>query len=193
MGVLETERLGPLFSVAMCMALRPSEAIGLRWADVDLDRRDIRIEQRIPYKDGEYDVRVPKTELCRRALPLPSAMVSVLQRHRIRQLEERVAASREWVDSGLVFTNLTGGPVYAAYVNRKLQRILEREGPPRIVSEQLRHTGATLLLALGESIEVVQEFLGHTSINTTRRYARVIEPLKRRAADRMDEFLSRGV
>ena len=74
-------------------------------------------------------------------------------------------------------------------MNRRLRTVLRRAEPAHVTFRELRHTGATLLLALGENIEVVQEILGHTSINTTRRYAKVIEPLKRRAADRMDAFV----
>jgi site-specific recombinase XerD len=41
-------------------------------------------------------------------------------------------------------------------------------------SHRLRHTLATRLLAKGVAIDVVQKVLGHTSINTTRRYAETL-------------------
>ena len=39
-------------------------------------------------------------------------------------------------------------------------------------SHRLRHTFATRLLAQGVPIDVVQEVLGHSNINTTRKYAK---------------------
>lgn len=113
----------------------------------------------------------------------------------------------DWEDQGLVFTNTTGGPLNEPYANRRLRTILDRcshccRGPkaehsghvhhaalPRVVFRELRHTGATLLLASGKPFEIVQELMGHTSITTTRRYARVIEPMRRDAAEAMDVFL----
>ena len=106
------------------------------------------------------------------------------------QIEECLASIRPWADSGLVFTNQTGGPLYGPHLTRHLRRILNGAGLPRVTFRELRHTGATALLAMGAELTVIQDLLGHTSIAMTRRYAQVVEPLKREAADRMDDFLS---
>lgn len=184
LAALDRERLGPLFKVALGLALRPSEAIGLRWEDVDFDTRVIRVEQGIQLIDGTYQVRRPKTERSRRAIPFPIEIGEILREQKVSQLEERVQALR-WDDSGLVFTNRHGGPVYPPYPNRRLQRILQDLGLKRVTFQELRHTGATLLLAMGAELAAIQDLLGHTSINTTRRYAQVVEPLKRDATELM--------
>lgn len=184
LAALDKERLGPLFKVALGLALRPSEAIGLRWEDVDFDARLIRVEQGIQLIDGTYHVLRPKTEGSRRTIPFPVEIGEILREQRVAQLEERMQAVR-WEDSGLVFTNRHGGPVYPPYPNRRLRRILQDLGLERVTFRELRHTGATLLLAMGAELAAIQDLLGHTSINTTRRYAQVVEPLKRDATDRM--------
>jgi integrase len=57
----------------------------------------------------------------------------------------------------------------------------------------LRHAYATLSLAAGVPLRVVQESLGHTSIATTAAvYAHVLPQLQRDAAQRLDEMLSEG-
>ena len=98
-------------------------------------------------------------------------------------------AADEWEDQDLVFPNTHGRPLLRVYVNRRLTKLFAAAGLPRILYRELRHTGATLLLAEGQPIEVVQELLGHTSIVTTRRYARVVEAVKRDVATAMDGFL----
>ena len=88
-----------------------------------------------------------------------------------------------------MFTNTAGGPIYADYANQRFRKLLALAGLPRISLRELRHTGAPLLLSTGAPLEVVQEQLGHTSILTTRRYARVLEESKRKAANRLGAWL----
>lgn len=182
---LESERLGVLFSTAMTLALRPGEAIGLRWADVDFKAGTLRIEQTIQHVGGEYLVLPPKTDQARRTIVLPTPLLAELQLHRNEQRLERIGA-REWTTSGLVFTNTRGTALNEPSVNRTLGRILERAGLPRLTFYELRHTGATAMLSLGVPLEQVQDLLGHTDIATTRIYAQVTEPLRREAAAKLE-------
>lgn len=186
--VLELERLGAMFTFAMALALRPSEAIGVRWEDVDFDSGEVQIRQGIQYVEGKFYATALKTDDSERVIPLPEAIVALLRRHRKSQLEERMAATR-WTESGLVFTNTRGTAVYEPQANRELKRILDHAGLPKIVFYQLRHTGATLLRSKGVDLDQLQELMGHTTIYTTRRYAQVLQPARRSAAGKMNEFL----
>jgi len=49
-----------------------------------------------------------------------------------------------------------------------------------------RHTNATLLLSLGVPIETVSKILGHSDIQTTQIYAKVIDKNKREAVSKLD-------
>ncbi len=53
----------------------------------------------------------------------------------------------------------------------------------------LRHSAATLMLAMGTPLPVVKDILGHASIKTTDRYTHVLEDMRREAADKMDGLL----
>jgi hypothetical protein len=54
-------------------------------------------------------IREPKTTHSRREVPLHATTVAMLRKHRIAQMEDRMAAANVWFDEGLVFTTETGG------------------------------------------------------------------------------------
>jgi integrase len=117
-------------------------------------------------------------------------IAAVLRQQRLRQLEERLAAGEGWVDSGLVFTNENGGPLYGPHVTRHFQRVLKRTGLPRQRFHDLRHAAASLVLAQGVPMVAIQRTLGHTSITTTANiYSHILPELQEEAAEQMGRFL----
>lgn len=192
-AAIDGDRLGPLYRLAMRLALRPSEALGLRWVDIDFESRTLTIAQNVQRFDrfegfpGGYAVLDPRPLRVGARFPLSDDLVELLREQRVAQLEERVGASH-WEDSGLVFTNLRGTALNGSYVNSHLKRLLALAGLPVITFQELRHTGATAMLALGAELAAIQELLGHTTIHMTRRYAGVVEPLKRDAVERVARF-----
>lgn len=110
--------------------------------------------------------------------------------HRIRQEEERQQAGGRWEEWGLVFTSTVGTPLDGSNVTHRFQKILERVGLPRIAFHDLRHTCASLLVAIGVPLPVIKEILGHTRISTTADiYTHVTPLLAREAMGKLDDLL----
>ncbi|CAB4166891.1 XerC Integrase [uncultured Caudovirales phage] len=191
------QRLEAFFQVSVTLGLRPSEVIGLRWEDVDLESAVVTVRRSTHRVKGGTVDRGTKTGR-ERTIALPPEIARVLRVHRAAVIEEQLAAPT-WKDERRVFTNEHGAAVYQPYVTRQLRAIIdranataERDGAPvlpRVTLYQLRHTAATLRLALGEPLEEVQDVLGHTSSDVTRRYARVVEARRKASAARVDDFL----
>ncbi len=191
LSAAEGDRLEALYRVALALGLRLGEALGLSWADVDLDAGSLRVRFALQRIDGKLTLKTPKTEKSRRTLTMPASLASALREHRVRQLEERLIAGARWQDSGLVFTNTVGGPLEASNVLKAFKRQLIAAGLPEQRFHDLRHAAASLLLAQGVAPRVVMDILGHSQMATTMDlYSHVMPAAHQDAAARMDAILS---
>jgi integrase len=186
------DRLEALYRVALSLGLRQGEVLGLRWQDIDFDARTLRIEVALQSVGGTLQLAPPKTANSRRTLPLPAALVTALEAHRIRQLEERLVAGKRWKEHGLVFPTSVGTPISPRNLVRSFKALLKRAYLPDIRFHDLRHSCASILAAQGVPPRVAMEILGHASITTTQNiYTHVFDDAKRQAADVMDHVFGR--
>lgn len=186
------DRLEGLYSVAVPLGLRLSEALGLRWQDINLEAGTMRIAYQLQRLNGEWELVEPKTSRSRRTIAMPLATAQALKDHRKRQLEEKLLAGKHWQEHGFIFTSRIGTPLDRPnIVRRSFKLILEKAGLPDIRFHDLRHTAASLLLVQGVAPRVVMETLGHSQITLTMdTYSHVMPVLMREAADKMDAILS---
>ncbi len=185
------DRLYALYVVAVATGLRMGEVLGLRWEDLDLDRGSMNVRRSLQwFNDGPHLADL-KTAKSRRTIILPPVALDALRAHRDAQVAERRVAGAAWREHGLVFTTGIGTPLNPSGVrNRSFHRVLARAGLPRIRFHDLRHTMATLMLHHGENPKVVQEMLGHSTIQMTMdTYAHVITGAQEAAAARMEGIL----
>lgn len=191
LAAVRGDRLEALFVVALATGLRQGEALGLRWADIDLPTRTLAVRAALQRVEGELVLVEPKSRASRRSISIPNIAVSALRAHRTRQVQERLSAASHWSDSGLVFTTATGGPLDGASVTHHLHLALRRAGLPQMRFHDLRHGCASLLLAQGVHPRVVMEVLGHSQISLTlNTYSHVIPQLLTEAADQLDSALA---
>lgn len=127
-----------------------------------------------------------KSDRSRRKIALPAPLVAALRAHRVRQLEERLAAGSRWQESGLVFTSSVGTPIEPRNLFRSFKAALNKAGLPDIRFHDLRHSAASLMLAQGVPLRVVMEVLGHSSISlTANTYSHVMPSLVQDATDKV--------
>jgi integrase len=180
-----------LFSVALACGLREGEALGLSWDDVDFDARTLTVRRQLQRVDKRLQLVEPKTAKSRRTVSLPAMVTDRLRAHRVRQLEERLAAGEYWTEHGLVFTSKLGMPVHPENLGRTMKPILARAGCPPQRFHDLRHACASLLFAQGVPAKDVMETLGHTQLATTADlYGHMYAEVRREVADRMDAILT---
>jgi integrase len=168
----EGDRYTALYQVALALGLRRGEALALRWYEaeqpelggVDLEHRVVHIRQGLQRIRGTGLMFVDvKTDRSRRDLPLPEMVIEALGVHRDRQTFERRLLGDRWQEHGLVFTSDIGTPLDPDNVTHRFQRFLKAAGLPHQRFHDLRHACASLMVANGEPLLVVQEQLGQAS------------------------------
>jgi integrase len=190
LNAVKGDRLEALYTVALALGLRQGEALGLRWADVDLDHGILRVRTALQRIDGKLTLVPPKTEKSKRTIDLPPIAVQTLRAHYARQLEERLQAGAQWQDYGLVFASRMGTPLEKSGVGKRFRALLGNAGLPLMRFHDLRHCCASLLLAQNVHPKIVQEILGHSQISMTLDlYSHVLPSAKRAAAHMMDDML----
>ncbi len=190
---VQGDRLQALFTVALACGLRQGEALGLRWADVDLDGGTLTVQRSLQRIDGEWRFMEPKTAHSRRSIPLPRPVIAALREHRALQLKERLRAGRAWEGAAwgdLVFADEVGAPVSGFYVLRRFKALLAATNLPPMRYHDLRHGAATLMAAQGVPARVAMELLGHSQISTTLNiYTHVAADAQREAVERVGAAL----
>lgn len=180
--------LEALWRLAIYTGMRRGELLAVKWSDLDLDAGALFVQRSLGrgltarLEEGE-----PKSRSGRRRIALSPSVVDILRRHRVRQLEHRLALGDAYEDRGVVFANDTGGHLHPNVLYRRFGALIMRAGVPTIRFHDLRHTSATLLLAEGVHGKIVQERLGHANIAMTLDlYSHVTADMQRQAADALE-------
>lgn len=164
---------------AVLTGLRIGELLALRWKHVDFLRGAIQIRETV--SEGKFGT--PKTKSSRRDIPISDPVREALlaQRGRSRQTEpdDLVFATRK--HTALNSKNL---------LRRQLQPACEALKLPLVSWHSFRHTHATLLGEVGESLKTAQALLGHSDLETTLNiYTHAIPESQKRAVDKVAEIL----
>lgn len=182
------DRLYAAFHLIALRGLRRGEAAGLRWCDVDLDDGVAVISQQLQQYDGLMVTCPPKTSHSARVIALDRTTVAALRRHRACQhVEQRQPGHR---DSGYVFTGLGGDPLAPDRLTRHFRALTAAARLPRSGSTTLRQGAASLALAAGVELKVVQDMMGHASIVLTAdTYTSVLPEVARTAAEQVASLI----
>ena len=181
--VHEVERLaqevGPTYSALVLVAaycgLRIGELLALRWVNVDLIARTIRVVEQIDADAGHGAVKPPKTAAGRRSVAMPTFVADALGEH------DQHASD----GSGRVFTSPTGAPLHLTNFRRRVwgPAIIRAEVAPLRIHD-LRHTCASLAIQAGADVKVLQRMLGHASAAVTLdRYGHLLPGQAEAVAD----------
>jgi integrase len=169
---------GEFLTLLLTSGLRPSEAIALRWEDLDLANSRLHVQRKATKDGGQWVYESPKTKKSRRVVDLPTH--ATLQLARLPRIAD------------LIFPNVNGDPIDTRSVmHRHYLPALRAIGVEKSLRlYDLRHTHATLLLLEGIHPKVVSERLGHSSIQITLdTYSHVLPSMQRDTAEKLNEML----
>lgn len=197
-SVLESHRLKALFLLDLGTGLRQGELLGLKWTDIDIDKKELHVNRSIKQVniidqngDKEYKTieQVPKTKRSLRTVPIPSKLIDVLNTHSIRQKTEKLKAGDSYVKSDYVFTTELGTTIDASNLTKQYKKLLIKAEIEYRKFHSIRHTYATKLFQRDTKLKTVSELLGHSSISITADiYTHVIPKEKNDAAEVLNDL-----
>ena len=188
---------------------RCGECIGLTWADVDLNKRFIKIDHQLIYEVNENDERcyqivAPKTIKSIRRIPLSLRALQALKMQK-KQMQEVGLLNNHTVDgySDFVFLWADGQLLHVGRLDMLIHRVVyeynaaeianaikedaEPELMPNISAHILRHTACTRMAEQGMDERTLQEIMGHQNLALTMRvYNHVDDKRMRDEMDRID-------
>ncbi|MFY2558384.1 tyrosine-type recombinase/integrase [Corallococcus terminator] len=161
-----------LILLALKTGLRHGELIGLQWGDLDLQRRKLKVRRSI----WQGVTGLPKGGR-ERTVDLPASAVIALKGHR-------------HLSGPYVFCQPDGQPLTAGMTEHRLEGALIRAGIRReqgfITWHDLRHTYGSHLAMRGVALKVIQELMGHATIEMTMRYAHLSPETRESAVQELD-------
>lgn len=201
----------PFFTFLLGTGCRIGEAIGIRWDDVDLEKRLIDINHSLTYYQRaddsfkcEFRVSKPKTEAGIRTIPMMKQVYDVLKDEYERQEVEGFCVANVDGMTNFIFSNRFETPHNPAAVNRAIKRIVdahnaeeevkakkEKREPvmiPRFSCHIFRHTFASRFCENETNVKVIQEVMGHADVSTTMNiYAEVNQDVTRTSLEKLSK------
>lgn len=186
------DRLEAFVTLALTTGMRHGEMAALRWNDIDFDDRSLKVERTVQRLEQRFVEGEPKTRKSEREIMLPQITIEALQRHRTQQQEALARAGIKWREQGLVFCDKRGNFIHSMTTLNRFRRLLDKAGLPRMRIHDLRHTASTLLiLVMGQPDKLVQELLGHESLEMTEGiYTHTDRAMLRKMMDEVNTFFS---
>lgn len=166
--------------------MRVGEVCGLRWEDIDLQRRVLHVSRTRSYvwnvitKQCETYEDTPKTKNSDREIPISNSLYSALCRLRKQRDPELFPYVVGSTNKGTNNRN----------INETLRRILLNLKLPPITFHGLRHTFATRLVESKCDIKTVSTILGHSTVATTLNlYVHPDTDQKRKALAKLNRLI----
>jgi Site-specific recombinase XerC len=167
---IKGHKLELLIKLTAFYGLRRSEVLGLKWKAVNFEQSTITINHTVHrIHDSGKTTNICRDKVKRkssyRTLPMPEPIQKAIIVHR----DERYAVGRPEPDAYL-FLDKRGDVIKPDYVSTAFSKLLHKNGLRHIRLHDLRHSSAGILISNRIPLIEVQQWLGHSTINTTASF-----------------------
>ena len=193
---MDNTKLKYIVYFAVFTGCRVGEILALEKKDIDdgfvVINKIIRYVKIFDNPDKyHYEIKItkPKTKGSSRKVPLPDVLQKELKKLDVLVKEEKLKLGIAYEDNTLLFPSLTGSYIDSRNLGRSWKRALEKADVSYKKFHTLRHTYATRLFEEGASILTVSKLLGHGSIKTTEIYTHVLDDIKTKEIEALNNML----
>lgn len=180
-------------TVMLLHGLRPGEAMGLTWDDIDFEGRVLRVTRSLKREPAGLRLGSVKTAKSERPLAMPGPVLKALRRRKVQQAEELLLAGVGPPPDNLVFTTTAGTPIDPSNLRRALARVTKAAALGHWKPYELRHSCTSLLSAAGVPLEQIADILGHKGVRMTAEvYRHRIDPVIDGGVEAMEALFGDG-
>lgn len=168
--------------------LRISEALALRWEDIDGDKLSIN-KQTSRDDNNKVKLTTLKNASSYRTIKIEPDVIRELKKFKMKQNELILGNPRfRKNEDGIIFQNYNGHYLTPSIIRETMQDYCKKAGVEYKGTHGFRHTHAVLLLESGVSLKYVSNRLGHKTIKTTAdTYLDITEKIEE---DELQKFAS---
>ena len=156
--------------------IRRGELCGLEYKDLDYKHGLIHIRRSSLYcpEKGIFE-DVLKTKNSLRSIHATDEVMEMLREYKDWQDERRRELGSKWQECGRLFTAQNGSPIHPDTVTGWFRDFINDNKLPDICIHSLRHTHASLLIALGVEDIVIAKRLGHDVTTLRKIYSHAMQ------------------
>jgi integrase len=185
-------RFGPMIVFDFSTGLRRGELAGLKWTDIDFERRTATIRGAVAQIPKRTWYKTTKTDLVV-TIALSELATEALRSQRALQAKERLAAGPFYEDLGFVFAPPEGGMPTPAALGQGVRRIAKRAGLSLRGVHAMRHSTGSWLIRSGVDIRTVAAILRHSATSTMLNvYAHELAGAQAETMERLDRHMRGG-
>lgn len=130
----DSDALDAFLHIMLNTGMRPGEALGLRWKDLDLEQSifsvtgTLKLARRITVagdRVASLERNEPKTKASRRKISIPANLIPALELQQLRQSMWKIKEGDRWQETGYVVTSLVGTPVSHSNLRKSFAKLLK--------------------------------------------------------------------
>jgi len=159
--------------LAVCLGLRRSEILGLKWDCIDLKNKMIKIKKaKVLGEDNKMIEKNPKSYAGNRGINIPNILADALKKH---------------PKDGEYLINITGCAMY-----KRFSSLLKKHDIPHIRFHDLRHINASVMLKLNVPNKYAAERMGHSTEDMLKSvYQHTLLNEKKKIDTKVNAYLDR--
>ncbi len=174
-----------LYVVAVTTGMRIGELAGLKWSDIDWNKKVINVKRTLVYQkydddiQKEFHIEQPKTKTSKRSIPINKQCEMALKRQYVQKMVITSKAPKSKTPRDefkeFLFTTKFNTPLNSQTVCDSIKKIVDEINLTRDTLDEMetfsphcfRHTFATRCFEAGIQPKTVQSYLGHATLQMT--------------------------
>jgi integrase len=180
-----------IYALAIHTGMRRGEVLGLRWKDIDFERKTLTVLQTVNWTSNGVIIQTPKTKTSSRQIAVGDSLLKALRDRHKQVKENKLRHGKEYKNYDLVCCYDNGEPMKPKRITESFTLLTKRAGLKKIRFHDLRHSHASMLLKMGVNPKVGAERLGHSNVQIfLDRYSHLTESMQRDAVDLFESLMN---